>query len=54
MMSDYSAAMRSTNNHLESNLKYLKALLEVRLQLNELLCCDLIKVPSYAYYQMNM
>jgi len=54
MVSDYSAAIKKNNNHLENNLIYLKNLLNARLEINEILTCSLIKMQNYTNYQMNM
>lgn len=54
MVSDYSAAIKKNNNHLENNLIYLKNLLSARLEINDILCSSLIKISTYTNYQMNM
>lgn len=51
---DYSEAIAKNNNYLENNLKFLRFLLESRLEINDYLLCSFVKIQSLNHYYINL
>jgi hypothetical protein len=51
---DYSEAIAKNNYLLENNLKFLRFLLESRLEINDYLLCSYIKLQSLNHYYINL
>lgn len=51
---DYSEAIAKNNFLLENNLKFLRFLLESRLEINDYLLCSFIKIHSLNHYYINL
>jgi hypothetical protein len=51
---DYSEAIAKNNFLLENNLKFLRFLLESRMEINDYLLCSFIKIHSLNHYYINL
>jgi hypothetical protein len=51
---DYSEAIAKNNFLLENNLKFLRFLLESRLEINDYLLCSFVKIHSLNHYYINL
>ncbi len=51
---DYSEAIEKNNFLLENNLKFLRFLLESRLEINDYILCSFIKIHSLNHYYINL
>jgi len=51
---DYSEAIAKNNYLLENNLKFLRFLLESRLEINDYLLSSFIKIQSLDHYYINL